>query len=102
MFATTDSVAFRPVRLFVDAPGRSEQLAVTPSLEQAAARAALLPSTGLLTRLATAVASRERRRGQPVTTVRVEVAQVVFEGDPMVAKQKQLRQFVYEVPERDR
>src|SRR5262245_2192837 len=33
MFATNDGAAFRYVRLFVDAPGRSEETHVTESLE---------------------------------------------------------------------
>ena len=41
MFATTDGLAFRHVRLTVDAPGRSEQLIISPSLQETAARASL-------------------------------------------------------------
>ena len=98
MFATTDGLAFRHVRLTVDAPDRSEQLLVTPSLQQSAARASLFPSHRRLTALGRAVAARERRRGQPVTTVRIDVARVDFSGDPLVATERTLRHFVYIVP----
>ncbi len=98
MFATTDGLAFRHVRLTVDAPDRSEQLLVTPSLQESAARASLFPSHRRLTALGRAVAARERRRGQPVTTVRIDVARVDFSGDPLVATERTLRHFVYIVP----
>ena len=98
MFATTDGLAFRHVRLTVDAPNRSEQLLVPPSLEETAARASLFPSDGRLMALARAVAARERRRGQPVATVRIDVARVDFDGDPLVATERTLRRFVYTVP----
>src|SRR5262245_46384965 len=51
MFATNDGAAFRYVRLFVDAPGRSEETHVTESLELAAVRAQLFPSHRFMTRL---------------------------------------------------
>ena len=50
MFATTDGTAFRYVRLFVDAPERSDELAVPQSLEDAALRAQLFPSDRFLLR----------------------------------------------------
>ena len=99
MFATTDGLAFRHVRLTVDAPGRSEQLIVSPSLQEPAARASLFPSDRRLTALGRAVAARERRRGQPVASVRIDVARVDFDGDPLVATERTLRQFVYTIPE---
>ena len=98
MFATTDGLAFRHVRLRVDAPGRSEQLVVSPSLQESAARASLFPSDGRLTALGHAVAARERRHGQPVATVRIDVTKVDFEGEPLVATERTLRRFVYTVP----
>ena len=47
--------------MFVSAPDRSEELAIPPSLEDAAGRAAVLPSDAQLTRLARQVVDRERR-----------------------------------------
>src|SRR5262249_14343881 len=78
MFATTDGTGFRYVRLFVDAPDRSEELEVPPSLEDLADRAQALPSTVQLDRLARATAAREQRKSRPVETVRVEVWRVDF------------------------
>ena len=43
MFSTTDDAGRRLVRVFVSAPERSEEIAIAPSLEDAAARAAVLP-----------------------------------------------------------
>jgi hypothetical protein len=91
MFATTDGAAFRYVRLFVDAPGRSEETNVTSSLEMAAVRAQLFPSTGFLTRLGKAVAARERREGRDVATVRVEVWRIEFSDQPLRANERRLR-----------
>ena len=48
MFSTTDDSGRRRVRVFVTAPDRSEEIAISPSLEDAAARAAVLPSGRLL------------------------------------------------------
>ena len=98
MFASTDGVAFRRVRIVVEAPGRSEQLAIAPSLQAAADRAALLPSDRLLTKLAQAVAARERRHGSPVATVRIQVSRVEFGGDVLTGSERQLRTFDYTVP----
>lgn len=91
MFATTDGAAFRHVRLFVDAPGRSEETNVTTSLEMAAVRALLFPSTRFLTRLGEAVGARERREGRDVATVRVEVWRVEFSDRPLRANERRLR-----------
>lgn len=98
MFATTDGNAFRQVRIVVEAPGRSEEVAVAPSLAVAADRAALLPANRLLRQLAQAVAARERRHGQPVATVRIEVSGVDFQGDLLAANERPLRTFVFAVP----
>src|SRR5262245_52776459 len=79
MFSTTDGAAFRSVRLFVEAPERSEELNITESLDDPAARARLFPSDRMLQRLADAAAARERRRGRPVSVIRVEVWRTDFE-----------------------
>ncbi len=72
-FSSLDDVRFRRMRVIVEAPGRSEEVAIAPSLEDLATRAATLPSNRGLDHLARAVAGRERRLGRPVDTVRVEV-----------------------------
>jgi hypothetical protein len=91
MFATTDGTAFRYVRLFVDAPGRSEELSVTGSLEFDAVRAQLFPSQHFLTRLGEAAGVRELRNGREVATVRVEVWTVEFSDQPLRANERRLR-----------
>ena len=91
MFATTDGTAFRYVRLFVDAPGRSEELNVTDSLEFDAVRAQLFPSQRFLTRLGEAAGARELRNGHEAATVRVEVWKVEFSDQPLRANERRLR-----------
>jgi hypothetical protein len=91
MFATTDGTAFRYVRLFVDAPERSEELTVAESLEFDAVRAQLFPSRRFLTRLGEAAGARERRHGREAVTVRVEVWRVEFSDQPLRATERRLR-----------
>jgi len=97
MFATTDGTQFRYVRLFVDAPDRSEELDVPPSLEELAARAQALPSTGQLERLARAVAAREQRKRRPAETVRVEVWRIDFAPGTLQATSRLLQQHQFHV-----
>ena len=73
MFATIDGTAFRHMRIYVEAPGRSEELDIAPSQEIITARTALFPSESFLRKSAEAVADRERRYGRPVETVTIEV-----------------------------
>ena len=68
MFSTTDDAGRRRVRVFVTAPERSEEIAIAPSLEDAARRAAVLPADDELSRLAQRVVARERRYRRPVET----------------------------------
>jgi hypothetical protein len=91
MFSTTDGTAFRYVRLFVDAPGRSEELNVTASLEMAAARAQLFPSDRFLKGLGEAAGARELRNGRDAATVRVEVWRVEFSDQPLRGTERRLR-----------
>ena len=93
MFATTDGTAFRYVRLFVDAPERSDELAVPQSLEDAALRAQLFPSDRFLLRLGEAAAVRERRQGRSVSSVRVEVWKIEFSNTPLRSTERKLRSF---------
>ena len=78
MFASTDGLPFRDVRVFVTAPARSEELLIPPSLAHAAATAVTFPRPQALEALAHGIAERERRYGRDVETVRVEVSRTVF------------------------
>ena len=97
MFATTDGMAFRRVRIFVEADGRSEELEVAPSQEFSAARAQLFPSDRMLGGLARAVAGRERRYGRPVQIVRIEVWRTEFSPVSLDATERPLRVFDWNV-----
>ena len=97
MFSTTDDAGRRSVRVFVSAPDRSEEIAITPSLEDAAVRAAVLPGGRQLTRLARRVVERERRLGRPVETVRIETWRIEYAPDTLAATSRRARDFVYRV-----
>ena len=97
MFSTTDDSGRRRVRVFVSAPDRSEEIAITPSLEDAAARAAVLPSDGQLTRLARRVIERERRYQRSVQTVRIENWRVEYAKTTLAATPRMTREFLYRV-----
>lgn len=73
MFASVDGLPFRWVRVYVSAPERSEELAIPASLVDPANRLATWPHQTAIERFARAVIARERRRGRPVESVRVEV-----------------------------
>ena len=98
MFATLDHAAFRRVDIVVDAPDRSEEVEVPPSLEVDAARAASLPAPWLLTKLAEGVAARERRNGRAVARVTLTVWRTAFDRVTLHATDQPLRTFVYNVP----
>jgi hypothetical protein len=91
MFATTDGTASRYVRLFVDAPERSEELNVPDSLAFAAARAELFPSDRFMTHLGEAAGARELRQGRDAATVRVEVWRIEFSEAPLRGIGRRLR-----------
>jgi hypothetical protein len=97
MFATTDGTAFRYVRLFVEAPNRSEELTVTESLEDPALRAQIFPSDHFLTRLGEAAALREKRHGRSVSAVRVEVWRIEFADDPLRSSERRMRAYTVHV-----
>jgi hypothetical protein len=99
MFATSDGTSTRFVRLYVRGPGRSEEIAMQPSFERAAARAQLFPSTPLMRRLAAAVASREQRYQRPVTEVTVQVWRTVFTPGPLRANDSLIRELTFDVAE---
>lgn len=91
MFATTDGTAFRHVRIFVEAKGRSEELEIAPSQEFSAACAELFPSDRMLGSLAQAVVRREQRYGRPADTVRIEVWRTEFSPISLDATDRPLR-----------
>jgi len=98
MFSTLDHGAYRGVDVVIEAPDRSEQQDVPPSLDTLAARAATCPSDWLLRRLAEGVVARERRYERPVTTVRLTVWQTRFDPRTLLASERTLRAFTYTVP----
>jgi hypothetical protein len=100
MFATTDGTANRRLRIFVEAPDRSEELDIAPSQEQLAARARLFPSDSKLLDLAKAVAKREQRYGRPVTTVTLEVWRSDF-NEHLEATDRELRTFTWDADQPD-
>jgi hypothetical protein len=73
MFASVDGLPFRWVRLYVSAPGRSEELSLPSSLEDQAHRVVTWPNEAAMQRLARAVIAREHRRKRPIETVRIEI-----------------------------
>jgi hypothetical protein len=96
MFSTTDDAARRSIRIYVGASGRSEELEIAPSQQDAAARAAVLPTDNELTRLARLVVDRERRNGRPVDTVRLQCWRITYARDTLEATSEMLREFTYE------
>jgi hypothetical protein len=98
MFSTIDGTASRDLRIFAEAPGRSEQLEIAPSQELMAARSELYPSDKLLKDLAAAVVDRERRYRRPVTIVRIEVWRIEFNED-LEAIERPIRTFEWNVDE---
>jgi hypothetical protein len=97
MFSTTDDAGRRHVRVFVSAPERSEEIAISPSLEDAARRAAVLPTDASLSRLARRVVEREGRNRRPVDTVRIETWRIAYAPDTLAATTVLMRDFVYRV-----
>jgi hypothetical protein len=97
MFSTTDDGGRRYVRVFVSAVARSEEIAISPSLEDAARRAAVLPRHTELSRLARQVIDRERRHRRPVEIVRVETWRIEYARDTLAATTRLTREFVCHV-----
>jgi hypothetical protein len=98
MFSTLDHGAYRGVDIVVDAPDRSESLAIPPSLETAAARAAACPTDRLLRSLAEGIADRERRYQRTVTRVTVTAWRTDFDRATLQASERPVRTFTYLVP----
>jgi hypothetical protein len=97
MFSTTDDAARRRVRVFVTAPERSEEIAIVPSLEDAARRAAALPADYEFSRLAQRVAARERRYARPVASVRIEAWRIDYAPVTLAATSRLIRGYEYRV-----
>ena len=97
MFSTTDDAGRRRVRVFVSAPERSEEMAIPPSLEDLARRAAVLPTNAALSRLARGVVAREARYHRPVATVRIEAWRIEYAPGTLAASTRRTRDFVYRV-----
>jgi len=97
MFSTTDDSAHRRVKVFVTAEDRSEEIEITPSLDDAARRAAVLPATGQLTRLARGVIERERRHSRPVDTVRIETWRIIYAPGTLAATRQLVRASRFDV-----
>jgi len=97
MFTTSEGTSYRYIRLMVEAPGRSEELSVPASLDDAALRARLFPADHFLRQLAQAMAERERRHGRAVSTLRVEAWQVQFAGTPLRGTERRLRSYTLHV-----
>jgi hypothetical protein len=97
MFSTTDGGDRRYVRVFVIGVERSEEIAISPSLQDAARRAALLPRDAELSRLARRVVERERRHRRPVDLVRIETWRIEYAPDSLAATTRLTREFVYRV-----
>ncbi len=97
MFSTTDDAARRYVRVFVSAAERSEEIAISPSLEDAAKRAAVLPTDVELSRLARRVVEREARYHRPVESVRIEAWRIEYAPETLAATTSLMRDFVYRV-----
>jgi hypothetical protein len=95
MFSTTDDAGSRFVRVFVTAPDRSEEIAISPSLEDAAARAAVLPTDTQLERLAGRVVAREQRNQRPVEILRIEAWRVEYASVTLAATTHLIRTFEY-------
>ena len=97
MFSTTDDAGRRHVRVFVTAAERSEELAIPPSLQDLASRAAVLPTDAALSRLARGVVAREARYQRPVQSVRIETWRVEYAPRTLAAFRRRTRDFVYRV-----
>ena len=95
MFASLDARPFRYVRIFVEAPQRSEELAVPPSLEALAASAENLPDDHQLEQLAQGVVARERRKQRPIVDGRLEVWRVEFAPGSLTPRDRLVRTYTF-------
>src|SRR5262245_51871166 len=96
MFSTLDHGAYRGVDVLIEAPNRSEQQEIPPSLDELAARSAAYPGGALLRGLAEGIVARERRYNRPVTRVTLSVWRTEFDPITLAATERPLRTFIYE------
>ena len=97
MFSSTELSSTRYVRVYLTAPERSEELLIPESLQDAAQRAALLPSDRMLQRLAKAVVEREIRKGRPIAAVRIEVWRTGFEKASLAPLDWRIREYHFAI-----
>lgn len=90
MFSTLDARPHRVVRIRVEAPDRSEELAVPPSLDDAAAGVEILPTAARLERFAHEIAALERRHGRAVGSVHLEVWRTEFDRISLVPARRRI------------
>jgi hypothetical protein len=95
MFASLDARPFRYVRVFVEAPQRSEELAIPASLEALAASAEILPADPQLERLARGVVARERRHERPIANGRIEVWRAEYAPGSLAPRVRLLRTYPF-------
>jgi hypothetical protein len=95
MFSTNDHAGHRALRITVTARDRSEEIAISPSLEYAADRAVMLPQRRELARLARLVVARERRHGRPVEGVHIECWRTAYDASTLRATLRGLCDFTY-------
>jgi hypothetical protein len=98
MFATTDGPANRWTRLSVGGPQRSQELHVPLSLVDAAAACEAFPTERCLAGFARRVADAERRGGQPVTSVRLQVWRREFTPVTLEPRRRLLRELLSTEP----
>lgn len=101
MFSTLDHGGFRGIDVVVDAPDRSEHVAIAESLRTEAARAVALPADWLLRDLAERLARRERRHQRPVARVTLSVWRAEFDRTTLRGWERPMRTFIYDVPHGD-
>jgi len=97
MFSTSDHAGQRALRIVVVAPERSEEIAISPSLQDAADRVTALPGERQLSRLARLVAARERRHERPVESVHIECWQTDHDPHTLAATLHRLCNFTHHV-----
>jgi hypothetical protein len=97
MFSTLDHGAYRGVDVLIEAPDRSEEQEIPPSLDELAARGAAYPGEVLLRPLAEGIVARERRYNRPATRVTLTVWRTDFDPLTLEATDRPLRSFVYDV-----
>jgi hypothetical protein len=101
MFSTNDHAAHRTIRITVTARDRSEEIAISPSLRDAADRAAMLPGHRELARLARLVVEREWRHGRPADAVRIECWRTEYDPTTLAATRRGLCHFLFQVDPMD-